>query len=74
MFKDIALENDGALRKQMDDWQYQNKRGWHVWNPTNYQVGIDFTNKKKKVKEILDILYMLDRELYSRLSVLIGGR
>ena len=31
-------------------------------------------NKKKKVKEILDILYMLDRELYSQLSVLISGR
>tara|TARA_R100000781_G_scaffold22528_2_gene16744 strand:+ start:685 stop:1044 length:360 start_codon:yes stop_codon:yes gene_type:complete len=50
MYKDIALENDGALRKQMDDWEYQNNRGWHVWNPTNYQVGIDFKNKKKKVK------------------------
>ena len=31
-------------------------------------------NKKKKVREILDILYMLDRELYSQLSVLISGR
>ena len=50
MFRDIALENDGALRKQMDDFTSFNKRGWHVWTPTNHRVGIDFKNKKKKVK------------------------
>ena len=31
-------------------------------------------NKKKKVKEILDILYMLDRKLYDQLSILISKR
>jgi hypothetical protein len=34
----------------MDDYTSFNKRGWHVWTPTNHRVGIDFKNKKKKVK------------------------
>ena len=41
-----------------------------------YALGVSYykLNKKKKAKEILDILYMLDRELYDRLSMLISER
>ena len=42
----------------------------------HYALGQSYykLNKKKKVKEILDILYMLDRGLYERLSMLISEK
>ena len=61
---DAALKFREALRINPED------------SDIHYALGQSYykLNKKKKVKEILDILYMLDRGLYERLSMLVSER